>query len=502
MSNLAALPVVLPLLAALGALLRPRPSLLRRAGVVTALAACLALSLMLLTAVASHGAQVLRLGGWPVPFGVVLVVDTLSSIMLGLAAFTALACTAFGFAETKTQEEHPLRLPLLLFLVAGINLSFITGDLFNLFVAFEVMLLSSYGLLTLESGARESRAALPYVTINLIGSALFLACCGFAYSLLGTLNFAEMIVRADALEGDARLTLLGVLLLLVFALKAGVFPLYYWLPQSYPTLPTPLAAFFAGMLTKVGVYVLMRIFGTVFPASESGIHTLLAWAAGLTMIFGVLGAVGQTRIQSILSYHIVSQIGFMVLAIGLHSPAAFAAACFYIIHHIVVKSSLFLAGGLVIHVQGSDELERTGGLWRALPWLGLLFLLQAMSLAGIPPFSGFWGKLLIIQEGFLQKQWILVGLSFLASLLTLMSMLKIWFGTFWRGRTQPVKTKARTRSMLAVGLCMLAVSLGIGLGAEAVLNVATRAAHETLDRDGYTRSVNGANALLYPEKTP
>lgn len=503
MSNLAGLPVVLPMVAALFILLRPKPSAGRRALVGLVLATSLALALGLGAHALASGPLVLRVGGWPVPFGIVLVADTLAAVMLALAALAALACVLYGFAETRAEHEHPLRLPLLLFLLTGINLSFLTGDLFNLFVAFEVMLLASYGLLTLEAGARESRGALPYLTINLVGSALFLACCGFTYSLLGTLNFAEMIGQANRLAGDPRLTLLGLLLLLVFALKAGVFPLCYWLPNSYPILPAPLAAFFAGMLTKVGVYVLMRVFGTVFPAGETGLHGLIAWAAGLTMVFGVLGAVGQTRVQVILSYHIVSQIGFMVLAIGLHSAAAFAAAVFYIIHHIVVKASLFLAGGIVIRVNGTDELARTGGLWRAAPWLGLLFLLQAMSLAGLPPLSGFWGKLMIVQEGFGQGEWVLVGLSLVASILTLMSMLKIWLGAFWNGEpAAPLRRDRRAKRMTAVGLGLATVSLGIGLGAESFLRIAAHAARETLDRPGYVRTVFGANSTVLPGKHP
>jgi multicomponent Na+:H+ antiporter subunit D len=502
-NNLAALPVLLPIAAALLALLRPKPSPLRRAFVAGTFLALLASALWLVAHVADHGALVLRVGAWPVPYGIVLVVDTLAAIMLALSSLTALACALYGFAEDPAAQEHPLRLPLWLFLLAGINLSFVTGDLFNLFVAFEIMLLASYGLLTLESGARESRGALPYLTINLVGSALFLAACGLAYSLFGTLNFAEMIVRADQLAGDARLTLLGLLLLLVFGLKAGVFPLYYWLPTSYPILPAPLAAFYAGMLTKVGVYVLMRVFGTVFPPTEYALHQLIAWTAGLTMIVGVLGAVGQSRVQSILSYHIVSQIGFMVLAIGLHSVAAFVAAIFYIIHHIVVKASLFLAGGIVIRAHGTDDLARTGGLWRAAPWLGLFFLLQAMSLAGIPPLSGFWGKLMIVQEGFRQSEWTLVVLSLVASVLTMMSMLKIWLGAFWKKLpATPPRLDASTRRMTAVGVGMAAVSLFIGLGAETFLRTATRAARETLDRPAYVRAVYEANATLYPGKHP
>lgn len=504
LANLAAFPVIFPAVAALFCLLAPRPTLWRRLLTVAAVTVLLGQALWTVGHVMSAGPLVLRLGGWLAPYGIVLVADTLAGVMLALSSFTALACALFGFAEEPTREEHPLRLPLLLFLLSGINLSFVTGDLFNLFVAFEVMLLSSYGLMTLESGAKESRQALPYLTLNLVGSALFLAVCGFAYSLFGTLNFAEMIGRADLLADDHRLLLLGALMLLVFGLKAGLFPLYQWLPGGYSVMPSPMAAFYAGMLTKVGVYVLIRIFGTVLPPTLTELYTLIAWAAGLTMVVGVLGAVGQGRVQTILSYHIVSQIGFMALAIGLFSPFAFAAAIFYIIHHIIVKAALFLVGGSVRKLNGTDELARTGGLWRAAPWLGIAFVLQAMSLAGLPPLSGFWGKFMIIQEGFTQGEWILVAMSLVASVLTLMSMLKIWLGAFWKPAPadRPPAVSGSTRRMSAVVLGMACVSLVIGLGAERFLRVAKHAADETLDRAGYAANVRAANDTLFPAKTP
>lgn len=504
LANLAAFPVIFPIIVALLSLLAPRPSVWRRVLALLATGGLLVHACWVVAHAMESGPLVLRVGGWVSPYGIVLVADTLAGIMLALSAFTALSCLAFGFAEGAARDEHPLRIPLLLFLLGGINLTFVTGDLFNLFVAFEVMLLSSYGLMTLESGARESRQALPYLTLNLVGSALFLAVTGYAYSLLGTLNFAEMIVRTDALAGDYRLTLLAVLMLLVFGLKAGLFPLYQWLPGSYSVMPAPIAAFYAGMLTKVGVYVLIRIFGTVLPPSMTELHTLIAWSAGLTMVIGVLGAVGQMRVQTILSYHIVSQIGFMALAIGLFTPFAFTAAIFYIIHHIIVKAALFLVGGSVARLNGTDDLASTGGLWRAAPWLGIAFVLQAMSLAGLPPLSGFWGKFMIIQEGFTQGEWVLVTMSLVASILTLMSMLKIWLGAFWKAAPEdrPVVTTRRTRGMTAVIVAMACVSLCIGLGAEKFLRIAKHAADETLDRAGYVANVRAANETLYPSKTP
>ena len=504
MSSLVAIPVLVPLAAALLALIAPRPSRLRRAGVALVLVGLLAFSLWLVGHVRSTGPLVLSWGGWVVPYGIVLVADTLAAIMLCLGSLTGLACVLYGFAESAPREEHPLRSPLLLLLLTGIHLAFLTGDLFNLFVAFEVFLLASYGLMTLEMNARQSRRALPYVTINLLGSSLFLCVCAFAYALFGTLSFSEIAVRSSAMVGDVRLDILGLLLLMVFGIKAGIFPLYYWLPASYPALPAPIGAFYAGMLTKVGVYVILRVFGTVLPPELTGLHTALAWAAGLTMVIGVLGAVAQDRVQTILSYHIVSQVGYMALAIGLFSPYAFTAAIFYIIHHIVVKAALFLVGGVVARANGSDHLNRTGGLWAAAPGLGLVFFVQAMSLAGVPPLSGFWGKLMIVREGLSQGEWILVAFSLAASILTLLSMLKIWLGAFWRPAPegQRVALAASGRRMTAVAAAPAAISLAIGLGAGHVLDVADHAAHEVLDRAGYVRTVEAFNLQLDEGRAP
>ncbi len=504
MSALAGIPVLLPLAAAMISLLFPRPSVARRVGGATVLFGLLAFSVWLLGHVRAEGPLVVSLGGWAVPYGIVLVADTLAAIMLCLSSLTAFVCTIYGFAETPKHGEHPLRLPLLLLLVAGIHLSFLTGDLFTLFVAFEIFLLASYALMTLQMVASRSRRALPYVTINLFGSTLLLCACAFAYGLFGTLNFSELAVQSSAMVGDIRLDILALMFLLVFAIKAGLFPLYYWLPISYPALPTPVAAFFAGMLTKVGVYILIRVFGTVFPPELGWIHTLIAWVAGLTMVIGVLGAVAQSRIRSILSYHIVSQVGYMALAVGLFSPLAFAAAIFYIIHHIVVKAALFLVGGVVLRIHGTDRLDSRGGLWAAAPGLSIVFLLQALSLAGIPPLSGFWGKFLIVKEGLSQGQWALVILSLVASILTLLSMLKIWLGAFWSKQPEgvPLRLTPSTRRMTAAVGLLVAVSLSIGFGANYFFSIAEHAANETLDRAGYIENVRAINLALHGGTEP
>jgi multicomponent Na+:H+ antiporter subunit D len=490
---LLALPILLPLITAVVSLLVGRRGIMRRWLVGASAFLQLGVALMLAHGAYGQPPQVLALGGWAAPYGIVLVVDLLAAIMLSLGAVTALASILFGYAELPVHDENPLRLPLMQFLVTGINLAFCTADLFNLFVAFEVMLIASYALLTLESDDWDIKQAFPYLALNLVGSTLFLVAAGLAYGMFGSLNFAQIAARADALVGTPQLNVLALLLLCVFGMKAGLFPLFYWLPNSYPILPTPVAALYAGMLTKVGVYVLLRIFGQVLPPDLPLPHLLMAWLAAATMIFGVLGAVSRNFIRGILSFHILSQIGYMVLAIGLFTPYALAAAIFYIIHHIIVKSTLFMVGGTVVVLNRTDDLEKTGKLWLVTPVLGVVFLLQALSLAGIPPFSGFWGKYMIIVEGLRQQEWVLVFCALLAGVLTLFSMLKIWNGAFWAAEAKErVHTdELRWRPMTAVAAGMTILSLGIGFGAEFFLTIAHEAARQVMDRPAYIHYLLG-----------
>lgn len=485
-------PILLPLLTAVVTLFWGRPSVARRWFAAGSAAGQLGVALWLAAQTLGGRTFVLGLGAWPAQLGIVLVVDLLSAIMLVLSTLIALATVLYGYAETPLRVEHPLRTPLTQFLVMGINLTFGTGDLFNLYVAFEVMLIASYALLTLEADDWDIKHAFPYVAINLFGSALFLCACGLSYMTFGTLNLAEIAMRAGPLGDDVRVRLLALLFIGVFGIKAGLFPLYYWLPNSYPTLPHPTAALFAGMLTKVGVYVLLRMFATVLPHGLTFAHSLLAWLAGATMLLAVVGAVSRNFIRGILSFHILSQIGYMVLAIGFFTPLSLAAGILYVVHHIVVKASLFLIGGVAMRLNGTDNLDRMGSLWSRTPWLGVLFLVQALSLAGLPPLSGFWGKYLIVVVGLEQRQYWLVGASLLASVLTLFSMVKIWNGAFWAASAAPVETAGwRWRGMAAVVAVLTGVSLTIGLGAEAFVRIAVHAAEQALDQQGYAQAVLG-----------
>jgi multicomponent Na+:H+ antiporter subunit D len=498
--NWPVVPVALPLFAGVLLLLLRSPVQRRWVSAVAAFGQ-LAVAAFLVVSTLEGPRLVLGVGGGAPPLGIVLVVDLLAAFMLVLSALMLAGCQAYAFAESASDHDHPLRLPLWQFLVVGVNLSFVTGDLFNLFVAFELMLIASYALLTLEADDWDVKQAFPYVALNLVGGSLFLVAVGFIYGVFGTLNMAQLAERFGEQPDHPAVMLSALLLFAVFALKAGVFPLYYWLPESYPTLAAPVAAFFAGMLTKVGVYVLVRIYGTIYPHDLHGMHDLMGWLGAVTMVVAVLGAVSGSFIRGILSWHILSQIGYMVLALGLFTRTAVAACIFYIIHHIIVKGTLFLAGAAAGARRGSDDLDQPGGVAALHPVLAACFFLQALSLAGAPPLSGFWGKFVIVTEGLkagvvnegggFPSELVWVGAAVLAGILTLFSMLKIWNGAFWGGKIpdQVDRVPVHFAGMVAVCAVLTLVSLAIGLGAGTVWSWAEAAADQAMDQQGYIRAV-------------
>ena len=491
---LPALPILIPFITGILLLLTGSRGTLSRGVSVFSLLLQILAALALAYEAYTGGMAVTHLGSWKAPIGIILVGDKVASILVILALLVTLASTLTGFSERSAESDNPMRLPLVQFLVTGIQLSFMTGDLFNLFVAFEVMLLSSYGLMTLEADPKRIREAYPYVILNLLASAIFLAGCGYAYALFGTLNFAGIAeaarVLADSPEDAARISILTAVLALVFSIKAGMFPLYYWLPNSYPVLPPSLGALYSGLLTKVGIYVLMRLLGTMMPPDQDTLYLIIAWLGGGTMLFGVLGAVSRMGVREILAFHVVSQVGFMILAIGFFTPVAFAATIFYMVHHIIVKSALFLTASGILKHFGTDNLKETGGLWKKAPLFGVIFLIMAFSLAGLPPLSGFWAKLWILMEGLSGKYYTLVAISLVASVLTLASMLKIWFGAFWQPAPGGDSATMRMGSSvwLALGI-MTVVSLGVVLAVAPLWEASIMAANEMLDPSIYIEQV-------------
>lgn len=510
MNNLLVLPFFLPLLTALLLLGLGRSSRPRRGLNLLALLLHVAVCLLLAFETFTEGPQALNVGLWKAPLGIALGLDKTASLFLVVASLTTFLSVAYAYAEASAERSHPLRDPLIQFLLAGVSLAFITGDLFNLFVSFEVLLIASYALMTLEAENAAIRHAFPYLTINLFGSILFVGATGLVYSLFGTLNFADLSIRSAAMAGDARVTVVVLLLVMVFGLKAGMFPFFYWLPDSYPMMPAALVALYSGLLTKVGIYALFRLLVTAMPHSLDAVHTFLLWAAAPTMVLGVLGALSKNGVRSILSFHIVSQIGYMLLALGLFNIDAAAACLLFVVHQVFAKASLFLIGGTAQILNGSDRLDRMGKLWEAAPWLGGLFLLQAFSLAGLPPLSGFWGKALIVLESLRAGHPWLGAIALGVSLLTLLSMLKIFMTAFWRRESVgPVHTDHPTwRRMQGICATFAVLNLSIGLGANGFLKLSQAAAAELFDGRAYRSAVlgvpglKGAEALAAEEAKP
>jgi multicomponent Na+:H+ antiporter subunit D len=440
-SVLTPLPVLLPLLGAAAALLvGGRHPAVQRTLSILVLTAVLTVSVVLLFIADADGAAALSVGGWRIPLGIVLVVDRLSALMLVVAATVALGVLVFavGQGAADGDEETPISIfhPTFLVLIAGVANAFLAGDLFNLYVGFEILLTASYVLLTLGGSAPRIRAGITYIVVSLLSSLIFLAAIALVYASTGTVNMAQLAGRLGDLPDGTQL-LLQSMLLIAFCIKAAVFPLSAWLPDSYPTAPAPVTAVFAGLLTKVGVYAVIRTQTLLFPGN--GFDQILMWAALATMLIGILGAVAQTDIRRILSFTLVSHIGYMVFGIALATSAGLAGAIFYVVHHIAIQTTLFLVAGLVERQGGSTSMDRLGGLAKASPLLAVLYFVPAMNLAGIPPFSGFIGKLGLLEAGVADGTWlpiVLVAGGAVTSLLTLVAIARVWGRAFWRPPAQ------------------------------------------------------------------
>jgi multicomponent Na+:H+ antiporter subunit D len=439
-SVLTPLPVLLPLLGAAATLLVGRHPRTQRTLSLVVLTAVLAVSFALLLLADAEGATAVAVGGWPVPLGIVLVVDRLSALMLVVASTVALGVLVFavGQGNADGDESGPVSIfhPTFLVLIAGVSNAFLAGDLFNLYVGFEILLMASYVLLTLGGSAPRVRAGITYVVVSLTSSLIFLAAIGLVYAATGTVTMAQLAVRLGELPEGTQV-LLQSMLLIAFAIKAAVFPLSAWLPDSYPTAPAPVTAVFAGLLTKVGVYAIIRTQTLLFPSGA--LDDLLMWAGLATMVMGILGAVAQTDIRRMLSFTLVSHIGYMVFGIALGTAAGLAGAIFYVAHHIAIQTTLFLVAGLVERQGGSTAVDRLGGLAKRSPLLALLFFVPAMNLAGIPPLSGFIGKLGLLEAGVADGNALamtLVAGGVVTSLLTLVAVARVWTRAFWRPPTQ------------------------------------------------------------------
>ncbi len=491
------LPVILPLASAGVMMVIPSVRIQRGLNILAS-GLHLGVAVLLLQKVLEQGIQVTQMGNWPAPFGISFVADTLGATMVVITGLMGFLVAIYALAELDPEQGRYGFFPLYQVLLMGVSGAFLTGDLFNMFVWFEVMLMSSFVLLALGARRPQLEGGIKYLVLNFLSSSLFLAALGILYAETGTLNMADMAVTLR--QGELSLTVMAsaMLLLIAFGLKAGVFPLFSWLPASYHTPPVTISAIFAGLLTKVGVYSLIRVFTLVFVGDAAFTHNFIIVISLLTMITGVLGAAAQFEIRRILSFHIISQIGYMTLGLGFFTQAALTASIFYIVHHIVVKTNLFLMAGAVMHLKGTAELKKIGGLYKFHPWLAVVFLIPAMSLGGLPPLSGFFAKYVLVQEGVHLLAWGSVVVALLVGVLTLYSMTKIWAEGFWKADPRPEEAeRGGGRVPLPMWLAMAsmaAVTLAISFSPEWLLTLASRAATELMSPENYIAAVLGGRA--------
>ncbi|GGG31910.1 monovalent cation/H+ antiporter subunit D [Chelatococcus composti] len=501
MSHWIVVPTVLPALTAACLVLFARDNLfLQRVISVVATVALVVLTLGLYRLADDGELRVYLLSNWPAPFGILQVLDRLSATMLLLTACLALVVIVYAINGWDRRGRHFH--PLFQFQLLGLNGAFLTGDFFNLFVFFEVMLIASYGLMLHGGGPRRLKAGFQYVTINLIGSTLFLIAVGIIYAVTGTLNMADLAVKASQVAtGDVALLRTGALLLfMVFALKAAMVPLHWWLPTTYAAASAPVAALFA-IMTKVGAYCILRMYGLVF-GPDAGPLALVAepWvipAAMVTLAIGAIGVLASRRLLDLACFAAVASMGTLLIAIGLFDEVGVTAALYYLVHSTVAGAALFLLVDLIAIRRGKarDTLSAAAPFPRDYVY-GALFFLAAIATVGLPPLSGFLGKLLLLDATMTTPHaaaiWtVVLGSSFLM----LVGFSRAGSVLFWKSAAQPAPAAQEDVRRRAVPTLAAATLIGatvlLSVLAAPVSRALGETAHQALDTRGYVEAVIG-----------
>ncbi|WP_242928178.1 proton-conducting transporter transmembrane domain-containing protein [Pontibacter vulgaris] len=494
------LPLLIPIYGALLCLFSWRNVALQKIIALMAQSALFVTAVLLLLWVNANGIVLTQIGNWPAPFGITIVADLFSCLILLSSTVIGVAVSLYSLYGLDEQRQRHGYYPIMLLLQLGVSGACLTGDLFNLFVWFEVLLICCFVLMALGGTRPQLEASIKYMTINFLASGFLLTGIGVMYGLTGTLNMAELARMVRTPDPDSHqdlVTMASMFFLVAFGIKSAVFPLFFWLPASYHTPPVAISAFIAGIVTKVGVYAMVRLFTLVFIPESDFTLLILSVIAGLTMVIGVLGAAAHYDFRKILSFHIVSQIGYMIMGLALFTPLALGGAIYFIIHNILVKTNLFLISGVVAKQHGTFALKDLGGVYASQPFLALLFGVSAFSLAGLPPLSGFWGKFMLAKAGLETGSYLLVTTSLVVSLLTLFSMTKIWNEVFWKMKpvaenTNTTEATPHLQFLYFPVIFLTCFILFISFFAAPLINLASRAAQQLFHPELYM------NAILKP----
>jgi len=492
MINLLLFPILLPFFFAMVLLLFPKKLLLQRTISIVALVLTAVFTIILMLKVKSDGIQAITLGSWPAPFGISMVSDMLSVLLVLSSTIIAIFVVWYSFSSIGKARESFFYYPGILFMLTGVNGAFTTGDIFNMFVFFEVLLMSSYLLIVLGGEKVQLRESIKYILVNVISSALFVITVAYLYSVVGTLNMADISVKIAQIDQPGIITVIAVLFLVVFGLKGAIFPLFFWLPSSYAAPPIPVLALFGALLTKVGVYAIMRTYTLFFTFDQGFTHELLMILSILTIVAGCIGALAYFDVKKIIIYNIIIAVGVILFGASQMTETALMGSVFYLIHDILIKGALFLLIGVIIAITGTSNLRKMGGLIKTYPMLGWTYLIAAFGLAGIPPLSGFIGKLLIVQGGFEAGN--LWGSIFIlaSSLVVLLSVMRIFIYAFWGEPVQVSKLDPRQyRNLFTPAVILVGLSVVYGVGSEWLVPYMSDAAEVLNNPSKYIHAVLG-----------
>jgi len=497
MNILLILPIIIPFVGAITCIFAWNAVRVQRLATITAMMLHLVVGILLLNGVAGEGIQAMQVGNWQAPIGITLVADLFSAIMITITGLMGFSVAVYSLSSIDHTHERFGYYPLYNTLIMGVSGAFLTGDMFNLYVWFEVLLISSFVLLALGGGGKQIAGAMQYVLLNLLSSALFLASVGVLYSIAGTLNMADLAQQIPNIQQPGIVTAVSLMLLVAFGIKAAIFPLFFWLPVSYHTPPVSVSAIFAALLTKVGVYALIRMFTLIFVGDSDLIHNLLLVLAAFTMVSGVFGAASDYDFRRILSFHIISQIGYMIMGLGIFTTMSLAGVIFFLLHNMVAKTTLFLVSGIAFRLRGTYQLKELGGLYRRYPLFGVMFLVPALGLAGIPPLSGFWAKFILVWAGLAAEQYLIIGISLFVGVFTLYSMIKIWAEGYLKADPNPESPSADFWQPAMLLMILPVIWLGLvvvlmGVAAEPLYNLCYDAAAQLIDPSEYIQAVLGA----------
>jgi len=485
------LPILVPLITAAVLMLAPKRAAPQRWISLAGSVLLLVSALLVFVRVNATGVQVLQISGWPAPFGITLVADLLAAMLVAAVGVIGVAITGVAFSGVDPQREAFGYHPLMQMLLMGVAGAFLTGDLFDLYVWFEVMLVASFVLMALNRTREQMEASFKYVTINLIASSIFLTALGLLYGAAGTLNMADLALLWPTIRTPGVDVVLAVLFVIAFSIKAGLFPLFFWLPASYHTPPAAVGAAFAGLLTKVGVYSLIRVFTLLFHSAPPALFALLLAMSAATMAIGLVAALNERDFRRVLSFNLVGHIGYTTASLSLLTPAALSGAIFYILHHIVVITNLYLVSGVLLRLRRTTDMAGLGGMYRDQPVFAALAMVPSFSLAGVPPLSGFLGKLTILEGTFAAGAYWVGGLVLVVGLLTLLSMARAWADSFWRPATGAGDLAAPGTALLVTIGALSLVTVAMTIGAEPLFELTSRGAQQLLQRDEYVQAVLG-----------